>query len=178
MPALAPTTVGPEPVRKAPRSARRLFPFRTPRISSQIEGSTPARYNRHGDLREILGILRILAMIQSWLVCGSCLFCIPLFLLPSLPSFQANPIEKQVAACLTYQDPAMSRRNRRWSTLPSTTDVKNPPVQCIVGETIRPVRIWSEEQWNRIAPEDRPHPAEHVPGVGWVGVASGKNRPD
>ena len=48
------------------------------------------------------------------------------------------------------------------------------PVRCIVGDTIRPVRIWTEEQWERMDPAERPSPADHVPGLGWVGVVRGR----
>src|SRR5262249_46045631 len=43
-------------------------------------------------------------------------------------------------------------------------------IHCIVGETLCQVCIWSEEELERLAPAERPSPAEHVPGLGWVGA--------
>jgi hypothetical protein len=57
----------------------------------------------------------------------------------------------------------LGTRNRHQSTL-------SEPIQCIVGDTVCNVRVWSEEEWERLAPADRPTPAEHVPGLGWVGA--------
>jgi hypothetical protein len=48
------------------------------------------------------------------------------------------------------------------------------PVRCIVGETVREVRVWTEEEWDRLDPARRPSPAEHVPGLGWVGAVSAR----
>jgi hypothetical protein len=48
------------------------------------------------------------------------------------------------------------------------------PVRCIVGETVREVRVWTEEEWERLDPARRPSPAEHVPGLGWVAAVSGR----
>ena len=42
------------------------------------------------------------------------------------------------------------------------------PVYCIIGETLREVRIWTVEEWERLDPAKRPSPAEYVPGLGWV----------
>lgn len=50
-------------------------------------------------------------------------------------------------------------------------------IQCIVGDTIRKVRIWSEEEWAEIDPAERPTPAEYFPGLGWIGVEQ-KRKPD
>lgn len=50
---------------------------------------------------------------------------------------------------------------------PVTPDV---PVYCIVGETLCQVRVWSDEEWERLEPSERPTTAEHVPGLGWVGA--------
>jgi hypothetical protein len=44
------------------------------------------------------------------------------------------------------------------------------PIQCIVGETVRNVRVWTEDEWARLDPEERPTPAEYFPGLGWVGA--------
>jgi len=41
-------------------------------------------------------------------------------------------------------------------------------VQCVVGETLRRVRVLSETQWEAIPLERRPSPAEYFPGLGWV----------
>ena len=38
----------------------------------------------------------------------------------------------------------------------------------MVGETLWRVCIWTEPEWERLDPADRPAPAEHVPGLGWV----------
>ena len=43
-------------------------------------------------------------------------------------------------------------------------------VQCIVGETIRRVRVWSEKEWARFDPAEKPSPAEYFPGLGWIGI--------
>src|SRR5262245_53055294 len=37
------------------------------------------------------------------------------------------------------------------------------PVYCIVGETLCQVCIWTEEEWERLDPVERPERAEHVP---------------
>jgi len=42
------------------------------------------------------------------------------------------------------------------------------PVYCIIGDTVRGVRIWTEEEWERLEPAERPSPAEYAPGLGWV----------
>jgi hypothetical protein len=49
------------------------------------------------------------------------------------------------------------------------------PVHCIVGDTVCQVRVWSEKEWERLDPADRPDPAEHVPGLGWVGAVLGQS---
>lgn len=49
------------------------------------------------------------------------------------------------------------------------------PIYCIVGNTLCQVRVWTEEEWERLAPAERPSPAEHVPGLGWVGAVLGKS---
>jgi hypothetical protein len=46
---------------------------------------------------------------------------------------------------------------------------------CVVGETIRTLRVWGEEQWEALDPGSRPADAEHVPGLGWV--SAGPVRP-
>ena len=45
-----------------------------------------------------------------------------------------------------------------------------PPAlgECVVGETLRTVRIWTEAEWLAMTPEQRPTKAEHCPGVGWL----------
>ena len=48
------------------------------------------------------------------------------------------------------------------------------PVRCIVGETVREVRIWTEEEWERMDPAERSSLAEYVPGLGGVGAARGR----
>jgi hypothetical protein len=55
-----------------------------------------------------------------------------------------------------------------------------PPVppglgSCVVGETIRTVRVWDEARWEAMDPACRPSAAEFVPGVGWV--SAGPVRP-
>jgi hypothetical protein len=47
------------------------------------------------------------------------------------------------------------------------------PVLAIVGDTIREVRIWTEEEWEQTPAAERPSPAEHLPGLGWVGAVGG-----
>ena len=42
------------------------------------------------------------------------------------------------------------------------------PVYCVIGDTLREVRVWTEEEWERLDPSRRPSPAEYVSGVGWV----------
>jgi hypothetical protein len=39
---------------------------------------------------------------------------------------------------------------------------------CVVGETLREVRVLTEAEWKAIPQDRRPTPAEHVPGLGWV----------
>jgi hypothetical protein len=46
-------------------------------------------------------------------------------------------------------------------------------VLAIVGDTIREVRIWTEEEWEQTPAAERPSPAEHLPGLGWVGAVGG-----
>jgi hypothetical protein len=41
-----------------------------------------------------------------------------------------------------------------------------PP--CVVGETLREVRVLTEAEWEALPQDRRPTPAEHVPGLGWV----------
>jgi hypothetical protein len=51
-------------------------------------------------------------------------------------------------------------------------DAKPTSIECIVGDTIRRVRIWSEAEWANFDPAERPSPAEYFPGLGWIGVES------
>lgn len=53
-----------------------------------------------------------------------------------------------------------------------------PPesVRCTVGDTLCYVHIWSQEEWERIAPNHRPSCAEYFPGLGWVGAVLGSKR--
>jgi hypothetical protein len=44
------------------------------------------------------------------------------------------------------------------------------PIYCIIGNTLCQVRVWTEEEWEKLDPAERPSPAEHVPGLGWVGA--------
>jgi hypothetical protein len=69
----------------------------------------------------------------------------------------------------------MAPPNRLATLAPPPPESPRPgPVECIVGDTICRVRIWTEEEWGRLPAEERPSPAEHVPGVGWVGVVIGR----
>ena len=61
----------------------------------------------------------------------------------------------------------MDRDDRPPATPPATAARPSRPT-CVVGETLREVRVLSEAEWGAIAPEDRPSPAEHFPGLGWV----------
>jgi hypothetical protein len=45
---------------------------------------------------------------------------------------------------------------------------RTPRPTCVVGETLREVRVLSEAEWEAIPPEARPAPAEFFPGLGWV----------
>jgi hypothetical protein len=56
---------------------------------------------------------------------------------------------------------------------PAPRAARPEPVRCIIGETIREVRFWTEEEWEALAPEERPSPAEHIPELGWVGAVRG-----
>ena len=49
-------------------------------------------------------------------------------------------------------------------------------VECIIGDTVRKVRVWTEEEWARLDPAERPKPAELIPGLGWVGIGQGGSR--
>jgi hypothetical protein len=62
------------------------------------------------------------------------------------------------------------------NTLNHSRPTRPAPVYCIVGETVREVRIWTEEQWERMDPAERPSPAEYAPGLGWV-AATHTSRP-
>lgn len=45
----------------------------------------------------------------------------------------------------------------------------SPPLgQCVVGETVRVIRAWAEDEWLAMPADKRPSPAEFVPGLGWV----------
>jgi len=47
----------------------------------------------------------------------------------------------------------------------------NPrPVECIIGDTVRKVRVWTEGEWTRLDPAERPRTVELIPGLGWVGI--------
>ena len=45
-----------------------------------------------------------------------------------------------------------------------------PPAvgRCVVGDALRAVRVWSEEQWLAMPAHERPNPAHHFQGLGWV----------
>ena len=58
---------------------------------------------------------------------------------------------------------AMDRRDARVSDRPA-------PVQCTVGSVLCTVRVWTESQWQALAPQARPTTAAYVPGLGWVGA--------
>jgi hypothetical protein len=47
-------------------------------------------------------------------------------------------------------------------------------IECIVGDTIRRVRIWTEQEWATIDPAERPSPAEYFPGLGWIGIETAR----
>jgi hypothetical protein len=66
--------------------------------------------------------------------------------------------------------------NRLPHTIPvfDSKSAKPAFIECIVGDTIRRVRIWTEKEWAAFDPAERPSPAEHFPGLGWIGVESGR----
>jgi hypothetical protein len=47
-----------------------------------------------------------------------------------------------------------------------------PPVDCIVGDTLRRVRVLTEAEWEAIPLDRRPAPAEYFPGLGWLVAGS------
>ena len=47
------------------------------------------------------------------------------------------------------------------------------PLYCIVGDTLCEIRIWSDEEWERLDSAARPSQFNHVPGLGWVGAVLG-----
>jgi hypothetical protein len=51
---------------------------------------------------------------------------------------------------------------------PGTRAPRPAPVSCIVGETLRQVRIWTEKEWEQLDPARRPSPAAYLPGLGWI----------
>jgi hypothetical protein len=52
----------------------------------------------------------------------------------------------------------------------SSLDPNLRPVECIIGDTVRKVRVWTEEEWARFNPAERPRMVELIPGLGWVGI--------
>jgi hypothetical protein len=52
---------------------------------------------------------------------------------------------------------------------PTSAEARDP-LLCVVGDTLCRVRVWTEAEWEQIVPADRPSPAVHVPGLGWVGA--------
>ena len=52
----------------------------------------------------------------------------------------------------------------------------SPRPTCAIGDTLCEVRVLTEAEWEALAAEHRPSPAEHYPGLGWV-VATPQRRP-
>ena len=48
------------------------------------------------------------------------------------------------------------------------------PIVCVVDNTLRHVRVFSDAEWAAIDPADRPAPAEHFRGLGWVAAVAGR----
>jgi hypothetical protein len=50
------------------------------------------------------------------------------------------------------------------------SSLSSPEMRHLVacGETLRELRVWSESRWDRTPERDRPRPARHCPGLGWV----------
>lgn len=44
------------------------------------------------------------------------------------------------------------------------------PVYVTHGPSLFRLGVWSEAEWAALPDEDRPRIAEHVPGLGWVGL--------
>ena len=44
------------------------------------------------------------------------------------------------------------------------------PLYCLDGPVLCHVRVWTDAQWAALPAGRRPHRAEHVPGLGWVGA--------
>jgi hypothetical protein len=44
------------------------------------------------------------------------------------------------------------------------------PVYCTLGETLCRVLIWTDQEWARLSPAERPATAAYFPGLGWVGA--------
>lgn len=51
---------------------------------------------------------------------------------------------------------------------PSRRARRPEPVRCTVQSTLCDVRIWTEQQWEALAPGDRPATAAYFAGLGWV----------
>jgi hypothetical protein len=39
---------------------------------------------------------------------------------------------------------------------------------CTHGETLCRIVIWTEQEWERLDPAERPEPSAFVPGLGWI----------
>jgi hypothetical protein len=60
---------------------------------------------------------------------------------------------------------------RLFSASPHQEQGRSPePTYCIVGDTLCRVCVWTEDEWDRLDPAQRPSTFEHVPGLGWVGA--------
>jgi hypothetical protein len=44
---------------------------------------------------------------------------------------------------------------------------------CAVGDTLCEVRVLTEAEWDALPAEERPSPAEHYLGLGWVVATPG-----
>jgi hypothetical protein len=53
---------------------------------------------------------------------------------------------------------------------------KPASIECIVGNTIRRVRIWTEEEWAEVDPVERPSCAERFLGHAWIAGELGWKR--
>lgn len=44
------------------------------------------------------------------------------------------------------------------------------PEECVVGPMLCRLLLWSDHDWGRLSPEERPWKSVRIEGLGWVGA--------
>lgn len=66
----------------------------------------------------------------------------------------------------------MAREPKRWRphTGPAQAAIPDDAEECVVGPMLCRLQLWSDREWGRLSPEERPWRSVKVEGLGWVGA--------